>query len=311
MSVTYSDLLSIPATFAPSAHEASHVTGTDQIPSASASTRGLLAQLSGNVTDYVGGDNACHGFPNNPYVIGDVAAAAAYPAAGIIVPRYKNHPDAIWAYSAFDDHFDTPASGTPNAKWVYAVSAAGLVNPLYGQAGSRLYMSQQGAADTTSRNQQLTQNLPSSNPLTLSAKMSFLGLPFYSIGAGTTSTVAFDIRLMNATGGGVIAGFEADYIQSSAKSTAYIYVYYGAALATAYYLAATITTLYIRMVYAADKSTTVYVSVDGINFMAILSVTGPNSSFSTTVPSLGKFNLATVNAAFGQASVDWVKLTYP
>jgi microcystin-dependent protein len=44
----------------PTAHEASHVSGTDQIPNASATARGLLAQLSGNVTDYVGGDNACH-----------------------------------------------------------------------------------------------------------------------------------------------------------------------------------------------------------------------------------------------------------
>jgi hypothetical protein len=45
---------------APTAHQASHVTGSDQIPSASTSARGLLAQLSGNATDYVGGDNACH-----------------------------------------------------------------------------------------------------------------------------------------------------------------------------------------------------------------------------------------------------------
>jgi microcystin-dependent protein len=56
----WSQVANKPATFAPSGHEASHVTGTDQIPSASASARGLLAQLSGNTTDYVGGDNACH-----------------------------------------------------------------------------------------------------------------------------------------------------------------------------------------------------------------------------------------------------------
>jgi len=60
VSLAYSNLTGVPATFAPSAHQASHVTGTDQIPSASASARGLLAQLSGNTTDYVGGDNVCH-----------------------------------------------------------------------------------------------------------------------------------------------------------------------------------------------------------------------------------------------------------
>src|SRR5215467_4329319 len=38
----------------PTSHQASHVSGTDQIPSASSSARGLLAQLSGNTADYVG-----------------------------------------------------------------------------------------------------------------------------------------------------------------------------------------------------------------------------------------------------------------
>jgi hypothetical protein len=44
----------------PTAHETTHVTGSDQIPSASSSARGLLTQLTGNATDYVGGDNSCH-----------------------------------------------------------------------------------------------------------------------------------------------------------------------------------------------------------------------------------------------------------
>src|SRR6201988_2244274 len=48
----------------PTAHRFSHVTGADQIPLASVSTKGLLAQLSGNATDYLGGDNACHALPS-------------------------------------------------------------------------------------------------------------------------------------------------------------------------------------------------------------------------------------------------------
>jgi hypothetical protein len=44
---------------APTAHQASHVTGADQIPNASASARGFLSQLSGNTTDFVDGTNAC------------------------------------------------------------------------------------------------------------------------------------------------------------------------------------------------------------------------------------------------------------
>jgi hypothetical protein len=57
VNITYSDLLAIPATFAPTPHEASHVTGTDQIPLASASTKGLLKQTSGNTTDFIDGTN--------------------------------------------------------------------------------------------------------------------------------------------------------------------------------------------------------------------------------------------------------------
>jgi hypothetical protein len=41
----------------PSPHEASHVTGTDQIPNASATARGLLNQVSGNTTDFIDGTN--------------------------------------------------------------------------------------------------------------------------------------------------------------------------------------------------------------------------------------------------------------
>jgi hypothetical protein len=55
----WSQVQNKPSTFAPAPHETSHVTGTDQIPSASSSSRGLLAQTSGNTTDFVDGTNAC------------------------------------------------------------------------------------------------------------------------------------------------------------------------------------------------------------------------------------------------------------
>jgi len=41
----------------PTAHEVSHVTGSDQIPLASASTKGLMNQTSGNTTDFIDGTN--------------------------------------------------------------------------------------------------------------------------------------------------------------------------------------------------------------------------------------------------------------
>jgi hypothetical protein len=43
----------------PTAHAPSHITGSDQIVLASATTKGLLNQLSGNTTDFVDGTNAC------------------------------------------------------------------------------------------------------------------------------------------------------------------------------------------------------------------------------------------------------------
>jgi hypothetical protein len=42
---------------APTAHQASHVTGSDQIPLASSSTKGLLNQTSGNTADFIDGTN--------------------------------------------------------------------------------------------------------------------------------------------------------------------------------------------------------------------------------------------------------------
>jgi hypothetical protein len=57
VSLTYSDLLAIPVTFAPVPHEASHVTGGDQIPLASSSAKGLMNQTSGNTTDFIDGTN--------------------------------------------------------------------------------------------------------------------------------------------------------------------------------------------------------------------------------------------------------------
>jgi hypothetical protein len=50
-----------PSAFPPLQHRATHVTGgSDIIVSAGPATSGLLNSVSGLVTDYVGGDNACH-----------------------------------------------------------------------------------------------------------------------------------------------------------------------------------------------------------------------------------------------------------
>jgi hypothetical protein len=52
----WTGITGVPATFAPSAHQASHVTGTDQIPSAGISARGLMAQANNNPNAFYASD---------------------------------------------------------------------------------------------------------------------------------------------------------------------------------------------------------------------------------------------------------------
>jgi microcystin-dependent protein len=63
----WSVITSKPTVFPPTTHGPTHLPGgTDQVPIASANAPGWLAQLSGNATDYVGGDNACHALSGVP-----------------------------------------------------------------------------------------------------------------------------------------------------------------------------------------------------------------------------------------------------
>jgi microcystin-dependent protein len=57
--IAWASLTGIPTTFTPAAHQSSHIAGTDPLPSATATNRGLLAQLSGNTGDFVDGTNHC------------------------------------------------------------------------------------------------------------------------------------------------------------------------------------------------------------------------------------------------------------
>jgi hypothetical protein len=55
-SVPWGSVTGAPATFAPSPHQASHVSGTDQIPSAGTSIRGLMPQANGNANAFYSSD---------------------------------------------------------------------------------------------------------------------------------------------------------------------------------------------------------------------------------------------------------------
>jgi hypothetical protein len=107
---TWSTVSGKPTTFPPSPHETTHLPGgTDVIPMASRTSAGLLAQLSGAATDYVGGDNATHQLPN-----------ASNPDGDLIPPASP---------SAFDDEFK---SATLNPKWTISGAKALVTATLTG-----------------------------------------------------------------------------------------------------------------------------------------------------------------------------------
>lgn len=69
-----------PNLFPPLPHAPQHApTGSDPIPLAGTAAAGQLAQLSGNSTDYVGGDNACH--PMSQFVPTGTVLSFAGPTA--------------------------------------------------------------------------------------------------------------------------------------------------------------------------------------------------------------------------------------
>jgi hypothetical protein len=114
---SWSSITGIPSTFPPSTHGATHLPGgSDPIGLASSSQAGLLSELNGQPTYYVGGDNAVHPLPGN----------SDY---GDLVP--PSSP------SVYNDEF---TSTTINPQWtVSGVSGARfcqMVQPTYLQMGT-------------------------------------------------------------------------------------------------------------------------------------------------------------------------------
>jgi hypothetical protein len=101
-SVPWSGVTSPPATYAPSAHQASHVTGSDPIPLVSASTAGLSHPISGNTTDFQDGTDSCQNL-----------ATAVTPTIRVIARSYNSvgNPN-------FELDFRTLGAGTTTTGWV-------------------------------------------------------------------------------------------------------------------------------------------------------------------------------------------------
>jgi hypothetical protein len=101
---------------------------------------------------------------NSKLVIGDTVTDANV-VNGIVVPRYLTHPDRIWTYGTYDDHFD---GSTLNAKWNASFTAGGGGTATVAASHVTLMQPTPSAA---SFNAVLTQSLPTGVDFTISLKM--------------------------------------------------------------------------------------------------------------------------------------------
>lgn len=275
---------------------------TAQAPIADTTQVGLMNRLSGLATDYVGGDNASH--PRGAGLVGNVAGDPVAPGS-IVVPSYVGHPDALWTpMNAFDDHFD---SATPDPKWAYT---AGLNSNIYENSGSCMHMAAVCPSDQTVRANNLLQSLPNQTlPLTVTMCWNPIVLPYWAIGAGTSSNGYVQLTLRQAgTNNGVQIRLTASFAKDSQIIVMYLYCLYGTGFASqVVYYSFFALPRYIRMTVAADKSTACYFSLNGKTWVNYANITGAQSGFSTTLPGEALIQIAGTNAARIMLEADWIR----
>jgi hypothetical protein len=298
-----------PNLFPPLPHAPQHVGGSDPIGLASATAAGLLAQLSGKSSDYVGGDNASHPIPTatDRFVIGDSVSDPQVPN-GIFIPQFKNHPDAIWTpQTSFDDGFD---GATLDPKWTYT---AGLLNPVMELVASRVHIAGNQGNSTAVINSNIQQRIPNANPFTVTCKVEALLMP-YNIGAGNSNLgeAAADVSLLNPSGSGLVIRWLCTQTNGENPTNSLTF-YYGASLGTTRGLVVSSLSSpvkYVRIVY------------DGTNYIISFSANGVNWLQTTRLVAAGivgppvtgtVFRLGARAAYDGSASaaMDWVKFTNP
>jgi hypothetical protein len=289
----------------PLPHAITHLVGADQLPLASSSTKGLLNQTSGNVTDFIDGTNNSRPLSGSilgqrPVLLGETTSDAVFPN-GIIVPRYANHPDAIWTYGNFDDHFD---SGSINAKWVQTVTS-GTLNPIASQAGSKLCLGATSpATGPTNYSNSLVQQLPAQVTHQISLKASVLGFP---TGGTASAWAAIRLNLEYGSGAGGIE-IEGGASQSQNFNISYLNFSVGAAFGTLIYnYIPNLIPLYWRFIYDASKNTTISVSSDGFGWFPLAVITAAQSGFASNVPTQFRIAALANNLSSAFIQVDWIK----
>jgi hypothetical protein len=276
-------------------------TGGGMIPVADATQDGLLRRVSGVATDYVDGTNNSQ--RTGPVILGGPAGTES-PPSGIWVPRYSNHPDAVWAYNAFDDHFD---AGTLDPKWTQFITA-GSGGPVIDMAGSELTLasaspnSTNGAIYVVSATQAL---LNQTAPFQITAKMA-TSLFAYNAAA---SLVWASLRLYSPSNYGVDFRVAASYAPGP-PIISYIYCQVMAGLnmgTSVLLLYGRLPTAYIRFVYGTDRSVIIWASNNGKSWFALISVAAATSGFATEIPTRAGLYMAPTNSARGLLSCDWIR----
>jgi Collagen triple helix repeat (20 copies) len=158
---------------------------TPAIGLAGTATAGLLAQLSGNATDYVGGDNACH-------------AAPSFLDYGDLIPPASP--------SAYNDEFTT---STINAKWTLSGTTAAAT--IQQQAPTYLQMAVVYGSGSVISTLQATEAIVSSSTFMWQTKVRFVFAPYWvsvasrqgvaqcALGLKVGTTAGFQILLSYST----------------------------------------------------------------------------------------------------------------
>ena len=231
--------------------------------------------------------------------------------SGISVPRFANHPDAIWTYGTFDDHFD---GSSLNAKW--ALTTSGAAHPLSfltnAVAASKFSLGGvSGANDNNSYQAYAIQTLPNANSFTITIRVDLLLA--CALGANSQGSVTF--RLYNGTANvGLDTTFLNAYSAGAAIPINLINFLGGTSMATVIQQLGTgKPPQYVRLVWSTtNASITAYASEDGASWIWLTVVSSAQSGFTTSNPPLNFWLLVSaVNSGRVMFHVDWVKFTNP
>jgi hypothetical protein len=244
---------------------------------------------------------------NSKLVIGDTVTDANV-VNGIVVPRYLTHPDRIWTYGTYDDHFD---GSTLNAKWNASFTAGGGGTATV--AGSNVTL-MQPTPSAASFNAVLTQSLPTGVDFTISLKMRASG--YINLTANAQAGAQLSIY-GGATASGLriffLTGYSATFV--SQVNTQRAIVYGGANFGTVLTDSLRFCDFapYWRFLFTnSSKSSAIYQSFDGLTWQPMFTGwTGAQTGFSTTAPNAFQVIAAANITAFSLVAIDWFKLTTP